>query len=166
MRTLKEAYVASGAKKELPDNKEIAQKFAKIAELKKYMKKVMPFAESRKQMFLQQGPQVFEQTSLFDEVAVLQENIAYLTNALELEGLDVKFSDEADLAQVVEECCPLEPTIVFRREESASLRIINNQPYNGLFESEVDVFDGDTGAKLIDRIKREIKNVKGKTCHM
>lgn len=113
LATLKEGYETS-ASRQLPDNKEIAAKLSKVPELKKYMKKVMPFAEMRKQMFLKQGAAVFEQTSSFDEMQVLQENIAYIRLAIDVDNVEIKYADKDDQVQ---EACPLEPTIVFKAEQ-------------------------------------------------
>jgi leucyl-tRNA synthetase len=143
----------------LPENNVLASSFGKNQELKKYMKKVMPFAETRKQMFKKQGKGVFNQTAPFDEVKVLEENLAYLTATLELEGLDIKSADEAE-AKVQEECCPLEPYVVFRQEESAVLRIINNQPYRPLFNLQLPVYEGDTASRLSSRVRRELRGIK------
>ena len=99
---------------QLPENKELASELAKISELKKYMKKVMPFAETRKQMLAKNGVSVFEQTSPFDEAQVLRDNLSYLTTALELQELDVKAAEESDKAALKDECCPMEPVIEFR----------------------------------------------------
>lgn len=123
------------------------------------MKKVMPFAEIRKQMLILQGPSVFNQTSSFDETNILSENINYLTNTLELEGIDIKRANEAD-TKIQEECCPLQPFMVFRAEKSHTLQVINNQPYTPMFELQVPVYEGDTGFKIINRIAKE-NRIKG-----
>ncbi|KAI1286671.1 Leucine--tRNA ligase, cytoplasmic [Halotydeus destructor] len=158
LKTMQEMYAIS--KPSLPENKELAGKLAKIGDLKKYMKKAMPFAEERKKMFSKQGPNVFNQTSLFDEVAVLTENLSYLTNTLELEGLEIKAAEESDQENIRDETCPLEPTIVFRREDSATVRIVNNQPFSSVFNLDVALFDGDTTSRLVSRIVRECRSVK------
>jgi leucyl-tRNA synthetase len=103
---------------QLPDNKTISQALAKLAELKKYMKKVMPFAELRKRMYVEHGKQALSQTSLVDELDVLQANSTYLQSTLGIERLSVKASDESDDARVLEECAPGEPIIVFQIVEN------------------------------------------------
>jgi hypothetical protein len=80
------------------------------------MKKVMPFAETRKQMFFKTGVSVFEQTSPFDEAQVLNDNIVYLTTALELDKLEIKAAEESDKPAINDECCPMEPIMEFRND--------------------------------------------------
>ena len=113
-------------------------------------------------MLTAQGPSVFSQTLAFDESDVLNENKSYLISALDLLGLDVKFTDEADV-KVQEECCPAEPFIVFREEQPMTIKLINPQPYSPYFELELPVSDGDTVSNLINRICKETSGVKGTT---
>jgi len=153
LKTLQDMYVTS--KPDLPENKLIAGALGKITELKKYMKKVMPFVDERKKMFARQGESVFCQTSEFDETAVLQDNIEYLTNTLELEGITISFADQCDLPHIQEECCPLEPSIIYRNESSVQVNLLNDQPHSGLFNVEVPVYDGDSVSKLIARVVKE-----------
>ena len=158
LETMSTAYKQNNSV--LPENKVLASTFAKIDGLKKYMKRVMPFAETRKQMLLKSGPSVFEQTSPFDEVTVLQENLSYLTTSLELEGIDIRPADESDLPGVKDECCPMEPVIVFRNETAVRVRAINNQPHSGFFEIEIPVYEKDNVSRIVSRILRENRGVR------
>lgn len=99
---------------ELPDNKTISQALAKLGELKKYMKKVMPFAELRKRMYVEHGKQALSQTNLVDELNVLQTNRTYLQSTLDLQQVTVSPADQSEEARVREECAPGEPIIVFQ----------------------------------------------------
>ncbi|RXN26704.1 leucine--tRNA cytoplasmic [Labeo rohita] len=67
----------------LPDNKVIAMELGAMPELKKYMKRVMPFVAMIKDNLEKNGPRVLDLELEFDERAVLLENIVYLTNSLE-----------------------------------------------------------------------------------
>ena len=51
----------------------------------------------------------------FDESAVLEEKVRYLASTLEIEGIDIKFSDGAE-DKIKEDCCPGKPFIVYRTE--------------------------------------------------
>uniref|UniRef100_A0A8C1SDB0 leucine--tRNA ligase n=1 Tax=Cyprinus carpio TaxID=7962 RepID=A0A8C1SDB0_CYPCA len=99
----------------LPDNKVIAMELGAMPELKKYMKRVMPFVAMIKDNLEKNGPRVLDLELEFDECAVLLENIVYLTNSLELDQIDVVFASEAD-DKVKEDCCPGKPFCVFRCE--------------------------------------------------
>ncbi|XDV39279.1 hypothetical protein PO909_008541 [Leuciscus waleckii] len=67
----------------LPDNKVIATELGAMPELKKYMKRVMPFVAMIKDSLEKIGPRVLDLELEFDERTVLLENIVYLTNSLE-----------------------------------------------------------------------------------
>uniref|UniRef100_A0A672RBG6 Leucine--tRNA ligase, cytoplasmic n=1 Tax=Sinocyclocheilus grahami TaxID=75366 RepID=A0A672RBG6_SINGR len=99
----------------LPDNKVIAMELGAMPELKKYMKRVMPFVAMIKDNLEKNGPRVLDLELEFDECAVLLENIVYLTNSLELDQIDIVFASEAD-DKVKEDCCPGKPFCVFRSE--------------------------------------------------
>ena len=60
-----------------------------------------------------QGLSALDLTSEFDEKQVLEDNINYLIGTLQLDGIDVKFSTEAN-EKTQEECRPSDPFIVFR----------------------------------------------------
>uniref|UniRef100_A0A8C9WVH4 Leucine--tRNA ligase, cytoplasmic n=1 Tax=Scleropages formosus TaxID=113540 RepID=A0A8C9WVH4_SCLFO len=106
-------YKANGGK--LPDNKVLAGELGALPELKKYMKRVMPFVAMIKENLEKNGPRVLDLELEFDEKAVLLENIVYLTNSLELDQMDVVFASEAD-DKIREDCCPGKPFCVFRTE--------------------------------------------------
>lgn len=66
----------------LPDNKALSSEFAKIDELKKYMKRVMPFVQTTREKVDQIGIKALALTLEFDEAEVLKNNSAYLANTL------------------------------------------------------------------------------------
>src|SRR5699024_6435522 len=83
--TIKSLYEASGTKT-YPDNKQLSQALGKIDQLKKYMKKVMPFSVSRLPIFKEQGESSFDKNNkTIDETAVLEQNIDYLRCTLGVE---------------------------------------------------------------------------------
>ena len=114
---LKSMYEEAGPNGPPPDNKVVSQKlkvkFESSPELKKWMKKVMPFVAWTKDRVSAQGLSALDLTSEFDEKQVLEDNINYLIGTLQLDGLDVKFSTEAN-EKTQEECRPSDPFIVFR----------------------------------------------------
>lgn len=114
-QTLHDLYIEYNGS--LPDNKIIAGKLAKCESLKKYMKKAMPFAEFRKQIVLKLGEEAFNLTTPFDERKVLEENLVYLSNALEVVSIKIVDAHESEDPKVLEDCCPSRPMILFEAEK-------------------------------------------------
>ncbi|XP_053187025.1 leucine--tRNA ligase, cytoplasmic-like [Scomber japonicus] len=145
--------------KVLPDNKVIASELGALPELKKYMKRVMPFVAMIKENLEKNGPRVLDLELEFDERAVLMENLVYLTNSLELEQIDVLFASEAD-DKVKEDCCPGKPFSVFRSEPGVCVSLVNPQPSNGLFSTKVDIRQGDNRDSIIRRLAKVNRLIK------
>ena len=101
LSTLREMY-----SKSVPDNKAISVELGKKPELKKFMKKVMPFVAFTKERVAQVGLGALDLTLEFDGKAVLERDAAYLTNNLQLEGVEVKSSTESENEKMQEECRP------------------------------------------------------------
>lgn len=66
----------------LPDNKTLSEAFASKAELKKYMKRVMPFVQLVKEKMETVGLNALNLTLNFNEFDVLENNKEYLRNTL------------------------------------------------------------------------------------
>uniref|UniRef100_A0A1A7YTQ2 Leucine--tRNA ligase, cytoplasmic n=1 Tax=Iconisemion striatum TaxID=60296 RepID=A0A1A7YTQ2_9TELE len=143
----------------LPDNKVIASELGALPELKKYMKRVMPFVAMIKENLEKNGPRVLDLELEFDERAVLVENLVYLTNSLELEQIDVLFASEAD-DKVKEDCCPGKPFSVFRSEPGVCVSLVNPQPCNGLFSTKIDIRQGDNSDNIIRRLAKVNRLIK------
>ncbi|KAF4098233.1 leucine--tRNA ligase, cytoplasmic [Onychostoma macrolepis] len=143
----------------LPDNKVIAMELGAMPELKKYMKRVMPFVAMIKDNLEKNGPRVLDLELEFDERAVLLENIVYLTNSLELDQIDVAFASEAD-DKLKEDCCPGKPLCVFRSEPGVLVSLVNPQPANGLFSTRIDIRQGDNKDSIIRRLSRVNRGIK------
>ncbi|KAL1252478.1 hypothetical protein QQF64_017171 [Cirrhinus molitorella] len=143
----------------LPDNKVIAMELGAMPELKKYMKRVMPFVAMIKDNLEKNGPRVLDLELEFDERAVLLENIVYLTNSLELDQIDVVFASEAD-DKVKEDCCPGKPFCVFSSEPGVLVSLVNPQPANGLFSTKIDIRQGDGKDSIIRRLSRVNRGIK------
>lgn len=143
----------------LPDNKVIATELGSMPELKKYMKRVMPFVAMIKENLEKNGPRVLDLELEFDESAVLQENLVYLTNSLELDQVDIRFASEGD-DKVKEDCCPGKPFSVFRSEPGVSVSLVNPQPCNGLFSTQIHILQGDTKESVTRRLFRATRGIK------
>lgn len=157
LTTLRSHFEANNGK--LPDNKVIACELGSLPELKKYMKKVMPFVAMIKENMEKKGPRVLDLELEFDEQAVLMENIVYLTNSLELEHIDVKFASEAE-DKVREECCPGKPLNVFRTEPGVPVSLVNPQPSSGHFSTKIDIRQGDSCESIIRRLTKTDRGIK------
>lgn len=157
LSVLRNHFEANGGK--LPDNKIIASELGSLPELKKYMKKVMPFVAMIKENMEKNGPRVLDLQLEFDEQAVLTENIVYLTNSLELEHIEVKFASEAE-DKVREDCCPGKPLNVFRTEPGVPVSLVNPQPSNGHFSTKIDIRQGDSCDSIIRRLMKMDRGIK------
>ena len=115
LSTLREMY--SKQAQPPPDNKAISVELGKKPELKKFMKKVMPFVAFTKERVAQVGLGALDLTLEFDGKAVLERDAAYLANSLQLEGIEVRSSSESQNEKMQEECRP------GRRIFSAVLRL-------------------------------------------
>ncbi|ELK02948.1 leucine--tRNA ligase, cytoplasmic isoform X1 [Pteropus alecto] len=143
----------------LPDNKVIASELGSLPELKKYMKKAMPFVAMIKENLEKVGRRVLDLQLEFDEQAVLMENIVYLTNSLELEHIEVKFASEAE-DKVREDCCPGKPLTVFRTEPGVLVSLVNPQPSNGHFSTKIEIKQGDNCDAIIRRLMKMDRGLK------
>ncbi|XP_050416526.2 leucine--tRNA ligase, cytoplasmic [Patella vulgata] len=150
LTTLKQMYEE---KNEMPDNKIIAGALQPKPELKKYSKKIMPFVQIIKESFSKDGMKALNLTTEYNEMDILQVNLKYLISTLELEGIEIKFSDLAE-DKVKEECCPGKPFMTFTEQASVKVRFVNPQPYSGLFELLVPIYEGDETCKIANRIAK------------
>lgn len=157
LSVLRNHFEANSGK--LPDNKVIASELGNLPELKKYMKKVMPFVAMIKENLEKMGPRVLDLQLEFDEQAVLMENIVYLTNSLELEHIEVKFASEAE-DKIREDCCPGKPLNVFRTEPGVAVSLVNPQPSNGHFSTKIEIRQGDNRDSIIRRLMKMDRGIK------
>jgi len=75
-------------------------------------------------------PCIADLTLEFDELNVLMTNREYILSTLQLEGIDIEFSEKAS-EKTQEECKPGTPFIVFRVDPSINLTFVNDQPHTG-----------------------------------
>ncbi|XP_006610431.1 leucine--tRNA ligase, cytoplasmic isoform X2 [Apis dorsata] len=143
----------------LPENKIIALELGKYQELKKYMKRLMPFVQVIREKIQLVGLNAFNLTLDFDEFKVLQDNKKYLENTLDLENIVIKYTNEAP-EKTREECCPGAPYMNFSVKLGIPVFIINPQKYNGLFRMTIKVANADTVENIILRISKDNKLIK------
>ncbi|KAK2588219.1 hypothetical protein KPH14_004254 [Odynerus spinipes] len=157
LTTMKEMYIKNGNK--LPENKVIATELGKVTELKKYMKKVMPFVQVLREKMESAGLSALNLTLDFNEYDVLEQNKKYLQSTLELDEIIIKYTDEAP-EKTKEECCPGSPYMNFSAKPSVQLTLLNPQRCVGLFRTNVKVYDTNTISDVIVRLLQENKNIK------
>merc|ERR1719397_2285369 len=92
LSTLAEMF--AGNAETVVDNKAVSVRLGKLPELKKYMKKVMPFVAYTKDQVAIRGLEALDTQLPWDEVQVLTDNLSYLLATLDLEGVDVALSTE------------------------------------------------------------------------
>lgn len=143
----------------LPENKIIAVELGKYQELKKYMKRLMPFVQVVREKIQLAGLNAFNLTLDFDEFKVLQDNKKYLENTLDLENIVIKYTNEAS-EKTREECCPGAPYMNFSVKLGIPVFIINPQKYNGLFGMTIKIANADTVENIISRISKDSKLIK------
>ncbi|XP_075065776.1 leucine--tRNA ligase, cytoplasmic [Mixophyes fleayi] len=160
LSTLRRHYEANAG--QLPDNKIIATELNSLPELKKYMKRVMPFVAMIKENLEKKGPRILDLQLEFDEQSVLLENIVYLTNSLDLDQIDVKFASDAD-DKIKEDCCPGKPFSVFRTEPGVPVFLVNPQPANGHFSTKIEIRQGDSRDSVIRRLMKSDRGIKDVT---
>ncbi|GIY96883.1 leucine--tRNA ligase, cytoplasmic [Caerostris extrusa] len=153
LQTLQKLYKEPGG---LPENKIIAVELGRLTELKKYMKKAMPFAQVMKEKTKSLGLSALNLFLDFDEMTILKENQEYLLNTLDLEELSFKYTDESN-DKILEDCCPGEPIIIYSTAPSIPLKLINQQPCNGYVEIQLPIYEGTTVPGLISRVRKTQK---------
>jgi len=154
--TLRTMY--GGSLESPPDNKAVSQELAKKPELKKFMKKTMPFVAFMKEKVSSKGLSALDTSLPWDEMKVLSDNIDYITSTLDLEGVSLAWS--TDLGEKGEECRPGVPYIAFTTQPSVTLRLTNTQPYSALFETLCPILQGDTALTVSRRLARIERGVK------
>lgn len=125
--------------------------------LKKHMKKAMPFVAQVRERVNLLGKAAMAVTVDFDEKDILTVNLEYLRNTLDLQTLDICFTDDPTAAdKMKEEVCPGLPFIVYTTKPSIKINIENPVPRSGLFSQFLDVSDGDTSKDLREKLAKAL----------
>uniref|UniRef100_A0A1A9WKF6 leucine--tRNA ligase n=1 Tax=Glossina brevipalpis TaxID=37001 RepID=A0A1A9WKF6_9MUSC len=144
--------------KEFPDNKVLAATLQKKAELKKFMKRVMPFVQTiREKVESGKGLAAMAVSLDFDERQVLQDNLEYLKTTLGLDALEIKYTDDIDAPEKTrEEVRPGAPFISFSVAPHVPVAFINPIERSSLFQVNTVVVEGETVKSLKEKLARSI----------
>jgi len=159
---MKEMYKANG--NILPGNKDICKALSGIAELKKFMKKSMPFAQTVREKLDVIGEKAFENTVEFDEQKVIRESLEYLEDTLSLNQITVSCWDETvdEKLRSKNECVPGAPYLALRSLQKVMVTLVNPQAFSSLFSYSMPVFETDTVKSVATRVaKAASMNVQG-----
>lgn len=149
--TMRELYTPTGS---MPDNKIIAATLQKKEELKKFMKRVMPFAQMiREKVESGKGLAAMAVNLEFDEGQVLLDNLEYLKNTLDLEALEIKYTDDPSAPEKTkEEVRPGNPFIAFTVAPYVPVTFVNPVERSSLFQVNTVVSEGETVKTLKEKL--------------
>ncbi|XP_049302651.1 leucine--tRNA ligase, cytoplasmic [Bactrocera dorsalis] len=153
--TLREMYTKEG---KFPENKVIASTLQQKEQLKKFMKRVMPFAQMiREKVESGKGVEALAVNLEFDERQVLLNNLDYLRNTLDVVNIEVKYTDDpAAPEKTREEVRPGSPFIAFIIAPNVAVELINPIERSGLFEVNTVISEGETVKQLTEKLAKKI----------
>lgn len=121
------------------------------------MKKVMPFVALVRDRVNLLGKSAMAVTVDFDEKEVLTVNLEYLRNTLDLETLNICFTDDPTASdKMKEEVCPGLPFIVYTTKPTITINIENPIPRSGLFSQFLNVAEGDSTKLLKEKLAKSL----------
>lgn len=142
----------------MPDNKLISVELGKKEILKKHMKKVMPFVASVRERIDKLGKVAMAVTVDFDEGEILKTNQEYLRNTLELESIEIRFTDDPSANEKLkEEVRPGNPMIAYTTKPSIKINLENPVPRSGMFTQYLNISDGDTTKLIKEKLAKNLK---------
>lgn len=125
--------------------------------LKKHMKKVMPFVAGVKARVEEVGKIAMAVTVDFDEKEILTTNLEYLRSTLDLDSIEIRFTDDPTATEKQkEEIRPGLPFIVYTTKPSIKILLENPLPRSGLFTQTLNVSDGETTKKLKEKLAKNL----------
>uniref|UniRef100_A0A1E1WN91 Leucine--tRNA ligase ubiquitin-like domain-containing protein n=2 Tax=Pectinophora gossypiella TaxID=13191 RepID=A0A1E1WN91_PECGO len=124
----------------------------------------MPFVQATREHMQRVGADALSVGLPYDEASVLEDNKHYLINTLDLDAIEVKYTDDPEAPEKTrEDCTPGQPHINFIAEPAVDVTCINPTAMNGLFSVAVSLNDGDSIEKVKAKIAKEVKAIKDVT---
>ncbi|XP_036222723.2 leucine--tRNA ligase, cytoplasmic [Bactrocera oleae] len=153
--TLREMYSKDG---KFPENKVIASTLQQKEQLKKFMKRVMPFAQMiREKVEGGKGVEALAINLEFDERQVLLNNLDYLSNTLDVVDIEVKYTDDPEAPEKTrEEVRPGSPFIAFIIAPNVAVELVNPIERSGLFQVNTVICEGETVQQLTEKLAKMI----------
>uniref|UniRef100_A0A1I8PHA6 leucine--tRNA ligase n=1 Tax=Stomoxys calcitrans TaxID=35570 RepID=A0A1I8PHA6_STOCA len=151
--TMRELYLPNNA---LPDNKVILTALQQKEVVKKFMKRVMPFAQMiREKVESGKGLSAMAVSLEFDERQVLLDNLEYLKNTLDIEALEIKYTDDPEAPEKTrEEVRPGSPFITFTVAPHVPVVFVNPVERSSLFQVNAVVSEGETSRSLKEKLAK------------
>lgn len=141
----------------MPEKKLINVELTTKEILTKHMKKVMPFVQQVCERVEQLGKAAMAVTVNFDEYEIMTVNLSYLKNTLDLESLEVRFTDDPTAEQKMkEEVRPGVPFIIYTTKPSIKVNFENPVPRSGHFTQSLNVSQGDTIKDLKEKLAKAV----------
>lgn len=118
----------------------------------------MPFVAQVRENINEKGISATALSVDFDEKEILELNVEYLRNTLDLESIDFKFTDDPTATEKTkEDTRPGIPYIIFTTKPSLKVTLENPIPRSGHFSTFLNVSDGDTTKALRERLAKKLK---------
>jgi len=109
---LKPLYESNKNADEKEFDKEVMKVLTADPEMKKQIKKAMPFVGAVKEQFQIQGISALDLKLSFDEMEFLQSNLEFIKKSIEMNEVEIKLADEETLSK--ERASPGQPNITFQ----------------------------------------------------
>lgn len=118
----------------------------------------MPFVAQVREHINEKGISATALSVDFDEKEILELNIEYLRNTLDLESIDFKFTDDPTaIEKTKEDTRPGIPYIIFTTKPSLKINLENPIPRSGHFSTFLNVSDGETTKGLREKLAKKLK---------
>lgn len=117
----------------------------------------MPFVQMVRDRVSVLGKVAMAVTVDFDEKEILSTNLEYLKATLDLEQIEIRFTDDPTASENTKESVqPGAPFITYSVKPSVRVTLENPIPRSGLFTQYVNVSDGDTVQSLKEKLAKAL----------